>query len=96
MEPLPSCNEKRFNWQGSCVIVFILSDSIHDVGLKLTLGKLSGEFDKYNTVYFHDPERDMSQIIRRHFNNSSCVNMKYLLQANEKLFSVQSKLFAAK
>ena len=30
--------------------------SVHDVGLKLTLGKVSREFDDYNTVYFLDPE----------------------------------------
>ena len=33
--------------------------SIHDIGLKLTFGKLSREFDDYNTVYFLDPETDM-------------------------------------
>ena len=32
--------------------------SIHDVGLKLTLGKVSREFDDYNTVYFLDPETE--------------------------------------
>ena len=33
--------------------------SIHDIGLKLTFGKLNREFDDYNTVYFLDPETDM-------------------------------------
>ena len=33
--------------------------SVHDAGLKLTLGKVSREFDDYNTVYFLDPETDM-------------------------------------
>ena len=32
--------------------------SVHDVGLKLTLGKVSREFDDYNTVYFLDPETE--------------------------------------
>ena len=32
--------------------------SVHDTGLKLTLGKVSRGFDNYNTVYFHDPETD--------------------------------------
>ena len=33
--------------------------SIHDIGLKLTFGQVSREFDDYNTVYFLDPETDM-------------------------------------
>ena len=66
--------------------------SVHDAGLKLTFGKGSRGFDDYNTVYFPDPETDMDLTIRRHFIHSSCVNIKYLFQAKEKLTSVQSKL----
>ena len=64
--------------------------SVHDAGL--TSGKVSRGFDVYNTVYFLDPKQIWILIIRRHFINSSCVNIKYLFQANEKLTSVQSKL----
>ena len=31
--------------------------SIHDIGLKITFGKVSREFDDYNTVYFLDFDR---------------------------------------
>ena len=33
--------------------------SVHDAGLKLTLGKISRGFDDCNTVYFLDPETVM-------------------------------------
>ena len=33
--------------------------SVHNAGLKLTLGKVSRGFDDYNTVYFLDPETYM-------------------------------------
>ena len=33
--------------------------SVHDAGLKLTLGKVSRGFDNYNTVYFLDSETYM-------------------------------------
>ena len=60
--------------------------SVHDVGLKVTLGKVSRGFDDFNTVYFLDSETDMD------FYHSQAFCSFILLQANEKLTSVQSKL----
>ena len=39
--------------------------SVHDVGLKLTLGKVSREFDDYNTVYFLDLETESKGKMKR-------------------------------